>query len=262
MIEVKDAVLGYKQGKARKEVLHHVDFTFEKGQLLCILGSNGIGKTTLYRTMLGLLPLLGGEILVDGENLMEMSAKKLARKLTYVPQYHNPPFPYRVFDVVLMGRGAHVSDVGIPSKEDYRIAEEMLDKMGISYLKDEIYTQISGGERQLVLIARALAQQTDYLLMDEPASSLDFGNQIRVLKEIRRLADEGKGICLTSHNPEQVLLADRDVLAVAGDGNYKFGTASEVITEELLREVYGLEASIHKIQNRKGEWMRSVLPEL
>lgn len=262
MIEVKDATLGYKQGRIQKEVLHHLSFTFDKGQLLCVLGSNGVGKTTLYRTMLGLLPLLGGQVLIDGENLSAMSAKSLAKKIAYVPQYHNPPFPYRVFDVVLMGRGAHVSDVGTPSKEDYKIAEEMLGKMGISYLRDEIYTQISGGERQLVLIARALAQQTDYLLMDEPASSLDFGNQVRVLKEIRRLAEEGKGICLTSHNPEQVLLADRDVLAVAGDGKYKAGAASEVITEDLLREVYGLEASIHEIQNRKGKWMKSVLPEL
>ncbi len=262
MIEVKDATLGYRQGRTAKEVLHHLSFTFEKGQLLCVLGSNGVGKTTLYRTMLGLLPLLGGQILIDGENLTEMSAKNLAKKIAYVPQYHNPPFPYRVFDVVLMGRGAHVSDVGTPSKEDYKIAEEMLEKMGISHLQDEIYTQISGGERQLVLIARALAQQTDYLLMDEPASSLDFGNQVRVLKEIRKLVDEGKGICLTSHNPEQVLLADRDVLAVAGDGKYKAGPASEVITEDLLRAVYGLEASIHRIQNRKGEWMTSVLPEL
>ena len=262
MIEVKDATLGYRQGRKKKEILHHLNFTLEQRQLLCVLGANGVGKTTLYRTVLGLLPLLGGEIMIDGGSLNDMGARKLAKKLAYVPQYHNPPFPYRVFDVVLMGRGVYVSDIGTPSGEDYEIAEEMLGKMGIYHLRDEIYTQISGGERQLVLIARALAQQTDYLLMDEPASSLDFGNQIRVLKEVRKLADEGKGICLTSHNPEHVLMADRDVLVVAGDGKYTAGQASEIITEELLKEIYGIEVAIHRNQNHKGKWMKSVLPEI
>ena len=194
--------MGYRQRHGVKEVLRDLSFDWDKGDLLCILGANGAGKTTLYRTMLGLLPVLKGKIMIDGQELHAYGAPVLAKKIAYVPQYHNPPFPYRVFDVVLMGRGAHISNIGTPSEEDCRIAQQMLERMGISGLRDEIYTQISGGERQLVLIARALTQQTDYLLMDEPTSNLDFGNQIRVLKEIRKLADEGMGICLTSHYPE------------------------------------------------------------
>ena len=262
MIEVNQVTLGYRQRKGAKEVVRNLSFCWERGELLGILGENGAGKTTLYRTILGLLPALGGKIFIDGEELHAYGAPVLAKKIAYVPQYHNPPFPYRVFDVVLMGRGAHISGIGTPSEEDCRIADQMLERMGISYLRDEIYTQISGGERQLVLIARALTQQTDYLLMDEPTSNLDFGNQIRVLKEIRRLADEGMGICLTSHYPEHVLMLDREVLAIAGDGSYQKGPASEIITESLLRKMYGVSASIHTIRSRSGELAKSILPEM
>ena len=129
-----------------------------------------------------------------------------------------------------MGRGAHISGIGTPSEEDCRIADQMLERMGISYLRDEIYTQISGGERQLVLIARALTQQTDYLL--------------------------------TSHYPEHVLMLDREVLAIAGDGSYQKGPASEIITESLLRKMYGVSASIHTIRSRSGELAKSILPEM
>ena len=261
MIEVNRVTLGYRQRHGGKEVLRDLSFDWDKGELLCILGANGAGKTTLYRTMLGLLPVLKGKIMIDGQELHAYGAPVLAKKIAYVPQYHNPPFPYRVFDVVLMGRGAHISNIGTPSEEDCRIAQQMLERMGISGLRDEIYTQISGGERQLVLIARALTQQTDYLLMDEPTSNLDFGNQIRVLKEIRKLADEGMGICLTSHYPEHVLMLDREVLAIAGDGSYQKGPAAEVITEPLLQKMYGIQASIHSIRSRSGEMAKSILPE-
>lgn len=261
MIELKQVTLGYRHRNSVREVLHDLSFCWDKGELLCILGANGAGKTTLYRTMLGLLPALGGKIFIDGQELHAYGAPVLAKKIAYVPQYHNPPFPYRVSDVVLMGRGAHISNIGTPSEEDCRIADQMMERMGISCLRDEIYTQISGGERQLVLIARALTQQTDYLLMDEPASNLDLGNQVRVLREIRRLADEGMGICLTSHYPEHVLMLDREVLAIAGDGNYPKGPASEIITESLLRKMYGVSASIHTIRSRTGELAKSILPE-
>lgn len=261
MIELKQVTLGYRHRNGAKEVLRNLSFCWDKGELLCILGANGAGKTTLYRTILGLLPVLGGKIFIDGQELHAYGAPVLAKKIAYVPQYHNPPFPYRVFDVVLMGRGAHISNIGTPSEEDCRIADQMLERMGISSLRNEIYTQISGGERQLVLIARALTQQTDYLLMDEPTSNLDFGNQVRVLREIRRLADEGMGICLTSHYPEHVLMLDREVLAIAGDGSYQKGPSSEIITESLLRKMYGISASIHTIRSRTGELAKSILPE-
>lgn len=247
MLELKQAVLGYMKKRKKKVVIDQLSFSLQPGELLCILGANGIGKTTMYRTILGFLPLLGGEISIDGHSIRQLSGPRLAKRVAYVPQYHNPPFPYTVFDVVLMGRGAHLSDVSSPGKKDRNIACEMMERMGILSLQNEIYTQISGGERQLVLIARALTQQTDYILMDEPSSNLDFGNQIRMLRVIKNLTEEGIGICFTTHQPEHAFLTDASVLALEGSDRFQKGTAREIITEDLLQRMYGLQAKVQKI---------------
>ena len=202
MLEINKAVFGYTGKNKRKTVLENVSFSLDKGELLCILGANGVGKTTMYRTILGFLPLLEGELLVDGRDIRQIPREQLAKHIAYVPQYHTPPFAYSVYDVVLMGRGTHISRFSSPGRKDELIALEMLERMGISHLKDDVYTEISGGERQLVLIARALAQQTEYILMDEPAASLDFGNQMRLLGVIRNLTKEGIGVAFTTHYPD------------------------------------------------------------
>ncbi len=262
MLELKNAVLGYTGRQKEKIVLERLNFSLEQGELLCILGANGVGKTTMYRTILGFLPLLGGEILIDGKEIRSISKENLAKKIAYVPQYHTPPFPYTVFDVVLMGRGAHVSRFSSPGAEDEKVAWSMMDRMGILYLKDEIYTEISGGERQLVLIARALTQQAKYILMDEPASNLDFGNQMRMLKVIKNLTQEGIGICFTSHYPEHAFLTDSYVLALEGKQTFQKGRAEDIITEDLLKRMYRLEAKIQKTENRKGKTVSRIMIEL
>lgn len=262
MLEIKNGVFGYKSRKSEKIVLDGISCQLHNGELLCILGANGVGKTTLYRTILGFIPLLGGEILLDGKEIGTFSKTELARKIAYVPQYHTPPFPYTVSDVVLMGRGAHVSKFSSPGKNDEMIADEMMERMGISDLKREIYTELSGGERQLVLIARALAQQASCILMDEPASSLDFGNQIRLLKEIKKLASEGISICFTSHYPDHAFLTEASVLVLEGKKQWKKGSAQEIITAELLKNIYGLDACIQTYKGKNDQIFHRVLVEM
>lgn len=262
MLEIKDAVFGYTGNNRRKTVLEGVSFQLEEGQLLCILGANGVGKTTMYRTILGFIPLLGGCITVDGSDIRQMPREKLSRYIAYVPQYHTPPFAYSVKDVVLMGRGTHVARFSSPGSDDEAVALEMMERMGVLRLKDEIYTEISGGERQLVLIARALAQQTKYILMDEPAASLDFGNQLRLIGEIKKLTSEGIGVCFTSHYPDHAFLAEASVLALEGKNDHQFGTADQVITEERIRRMYGIDAEICGHRDKSGRITKHIVPEL
>ena len=262
MLDIKSGVFGYKKKTTKKIVLDGITLQLQPGELMCILGANGVGKTTMYRTILGFLPLLGGEIYVDGESIQTISREELARRIAYVPQYHTPPFPYSVFDVVLMGRGAHVSRFSAPGKKDEDITVQMLNRMGILHLKDEIYTEISGGERQLVLIARALTQQARYLLMDEPTSNLDFGNQIRLLKEIRKLADEGIGICFTSHDPNCAFLTDASVLALEGKTQWEKGSAHKIITEDQIKEMYGLDVTIKTFEGKNKKSMQHIVAEI
>jgi iron complex transport system ATP-binding protein len=262
MLEIKEAVFGYVSKHKKKVVLDRISIQICPGELWCLLGANGAGKTTMYRTILGFLPLIDGEILIDGKNIRSFPREQLAKKIAYVPQYHTPPFPYSVFDVVLMGRGAHISRFSAPGEADMKITYEMLERMNILHLKDEVYTEISGGERQLVLIARALAQQAEYILMDEPTSNLDYGNQMRVLREVRNLTREGIGICFTTHYPDHAFLTQASVVALEGKDRWSAGTAETVITEELLQSMYGLDARIHTYTGKDGKILRQITAEI
>jgi iron complex transport system ATP-binding protein len=262
MLEIKNASFGYLSKKKKKVILDGICMNLKPGELWCLLGANGSGKTTMYRSILQFLPLLDGEICIDGKNLSDMSRKEIAKLISYVPQYHTPPFPYSVYEVVMMGRGVHISDFASPSKQDEKIVCETLERMKILSLKDEIYTQISGGQRQLVLIARALAQQTKYIFMDEPTSNLDYGNQMHVLKEICNLSKEGIGICFSTHNPEHAFLTNAHVFALEGGNRWSAGMAEELITEELLSSMYGLETRIDIVTGKHGKVLRRIHAEL
>ena len=167
-LEINNVSCGYHHGTVVKDI--SVGLT--SGEILCVLGPNGVGKTTLFKTILGFLRPQGGEILLDGENVRTWPRRRLAMVIGYVPQAHTPAFPFRVLDVVLMGRTAHIGLAASPAKADVAVAETALDVLGVSFLRDRIYTEISGGERQMVLIARALAQQPRFLVMDEPTANL------------------------------------------------------------------------------------------
>ncbi len=244
MLEIEKAVCGYRRGRRVKKVIEGISMTVEPGEVMCVLGSNGIGKTTLFRSVLGGIPLLGGTVKINGADLSELSIRERARKIGYVPQSHTPPFPFTAAQVAVMGRTSHMQTFASASKEDYEIAEEALELMGVGYLKDEAYTEISGGERQLVLIARAIAQESDYLIMDEPTSNLDFGNRVRVLRRVRQLAEAGKGIIMTTHDPDHAFAVSSKVTVIKKGGEYLTGDTDEILTCALMDEIYGIRTGV------------------
>jgi iron complex transport system ATP-binding protein len=239
-------------GYGARTVLSNISFSIRDGEILCLLGPNGVGKTTLFKTILGFLRLQGGAILLDGENICRWPRERLARAIGYVPQVHTPPFPFRVLDVVTMGRTAHMGAFAAPSKKDIMVAERAIETLNIGYLRDRIYTEISGGERQMVLIARALTQEPKLLVMDEPTSNLDFGNQIRVLEQIKELAGMGMGVIMTSHFPDHAFLCSTKIVLLRKDKGLITGAADAVVTEENMKAAYGVRVKIINSGNVKA----------
>jgi iron complex transport system ATP-binding protein len=239
-MEIQDLSCGY-QGAVVRNVTLNVD----AGELWCVLGPNGVGKTTLFKTFLGLLKPLGGRVLFDGKDLHRWRHKELAKRIAYVPQSHEPPFPFLVEEVVAMGRNPHQSLIGRMRAEDRAAVDGALSLLGIGHLRGARYTRISGGERQLTLLARAIAQETAMLVLDEPTANLDFGNQARVLTSICALArDLKKTLVMTTHVPDHGFLPDCKVIMLSKDGPHRAGPGQEVVTEEAIRNLYHIENRI------------------
>jgi iron complex transport system ATP-binding protein len=238
-----------------------VSFSLEAGQVLCLLGPNGSGKTTLFRTLLRLLEPHAGTVLVDGVSIAGWPRRQLARVFGYVPQAQLGTFPFSARDVVLMGRTAHVGLFASPSTDDQRQAMAALQALGITHLANRPYTEMSGGERQMTLVARALAQKPSILVMDEPTASLDFGNQVRVLAHVQALARQGIAIVLSTHDPDQAFLC-ADQVALLHEGRLaRLGPAEDVITSTTLRETYGVAVDIVPL-TRGGRNVRVCVPSL
>ena len=245
-ITVRNLSVGYQ-----KPLLTGVHFTLQKGEILCVLGRNGSGKTTLFKTLLGLLPKHAGEILIDDVPLDSQNPKQLAQKIAYIPQARKIDFAFTAFEVVLFGRTPHLPYFGFPTEKDKAIATEMMQQIGIWHLKDKAFSQMSGGEQQLTIIARALTQQPTYIVMDEPTSALDFGNQLKVLQQVKALQSQDIGIILSTHNPDHVFLCDWKVAVVKDHTIAALGTPDEVMTETLLKDLYEVEIKIINQKNRK-----------
>ncbi|MDR2197394.1 MAG: ABC transporter ATP-binding protein [Coriobacteriales bacterium] len=243
-------------GWAARTVLRGVYLSLSAGETLCLLGPNGSGKTTLFKTILGLMPPQAGRICVDGADTAAWGRRQRARTFAYIPQEHSPAFPFTVLELVLMGRTPHVGTLASVGRTDETIAREVLASLGIEALAERDYTQLSGGERQMVLIARALAQQPAFLVMDEPTASLDFGNQARVLSRIRTLARGGAGeplgVIMTTHDPNQAFLLGKRVACIGRDGSFTQGDVREVLTPELLRSLYGVEVGFAELTAPDG----------
>jgi len=223
-----------------KIVVEAVDFGLPENTVTTLLGPNGAGKTTLLKACAGLLPASGGKVLVDGTNLAERSPRRRARLLAYLPQSHRPVFPFSVAEIVLMGRWSHASALGGYGRGDRRAAERAIELVGIEALAGRPYTQLSGGERQLVLLARAVAQDASVLILDEPESGLDFGHRQGLMILLRRLAAEGRSILLSSHFPENALwFADQAVLLAHGRV-VASGPPEETVTANALHGLYGV----------------------
>jgi iron complex transport system ATP-binding protein len=234
MLAVQDLAWGF----ASRRVGEAVSFTLGRGETLALLGGNGAGKTTLLRTLLGLLPPLAGRVEIDGACLSTLSPAERAMRIAYVPQAQLPAYGFSVFDAVLMGRASHLSAFARPGQADRHIALQSLATLGIGSLARRPVTELSGGERQLVLIARALAQQAGIVLLDEPTASLDFGNRVRVLRELDRLRGQGLTIVFSTHEPDHALMHADRALLLEGGRPLAFDTVANALTVENIERLY------------------------
>jgi iron complex transport system ATP-binding protein len=225
-------------GYGARTVLKGVDLTLAPSEVLCLLGRNGAGKTTLFKTLLGLLPPLAGKVRVRGHDLAVMPRREVARAIAYVPQAQVSDFAYTVADLVLMGRTAHLGPFAAPARDDRERARQALAELGIADLADADCTRISGGQRQLALIARALAQDAAAIVLDEPTASLDIANRALVLERIAGLAGRGIAIVLSTHEPEQAFDLATSVMVLHGGGIAVQGAPGAVLTDAVLSAVY------------------------
>lgn len=239
--EVKNGNFGY----GGRQILHDVSFCLEGNQVLAVLGPNGVGKTTLLKCMMGLLKWDSGESRLDGKALSGLSHSEVWSRIAYVPQSKGISLSYTALEMVLMGRSARLGLFSQPSKEDVRIAKAAMEEVGISFLEQKPCSQMSGGELQMVLIARALCTQPEMLVLDEPESNLDFKNQLVILDIVRRLSlEKGLAAIINTHYPAHALkIADR-ALMLNRDGSSFYGAAEDVVTEENMEKAFSVEVKI------------------
>ena len=233
-IDVQDVSFSYRQN----EVLKNLTFSVPRGRVVGVLGANGAGKSTLFKLILGVLPLKRGEIKINGLSVKTLSSRERAKQMAYIPQTQRGTFQFTVEEMVLMGTTASFSMFAQPGKRERIKAIEAMKLLQIESFANRLYDQLSGGEQQLVLIARAVAQDAPILIMDEPTASLDYGNQIRVLEEIRQLANRGYLVLISTHNPQHIFLYADDVLLIEGGSAIAFGKPQDVLSESLLSHVY------------------------
>lgn len=234
MLEVRDLHAGYDGA----EVVHGVSFAVGDGEFVCVLGPNGCGKTTTLKTVLGLIEPMSGSIEMDGASTVHMKESERAKLFAYIPQSHTPPFPYTVADVVILGRTPYINKLAVVSEEDKHVAFDCMERMGVTRFANRPYTELSGGQQQLVLIARALTQEPRLLVMDEPTASLDFGNQQLVLQQTRQLADEGTGVLMVTHDPDHALFCAHRVVVMEEGRIIAQGDPKEVLDDECLHRIY------------------------
>jgi iron complex transport system ATP-binding protein len=244
--EVREGCFGYGKGAG---VLKNISFRLAPSSVTSILGPNGAGKTTLLKCMLGLLQWNSGGSYINGKAVAGMKHTEFWQKIGYVPQAKQSAFAYSVLDMVLLGRGAHISPFSKPRASDVEIALDSLDKIGIKHMRGKLCSRISGGELQMVLIARALAAQPELLVLDEPESNLDFKNQLIVLNTIRSLRDDFDISSLfNTHYPEHALSISDNGVILWRDGTVISGPSREVLTERNMEHAFGVSVKIHDVE--------------
>jgi iron complex transport system ATP-binding protein len=253
MIEARDIDFAYRG----RPVLSGATLALGPGELVCLLGANGAGKSTLLKVMLGLLKPQHGGVTLDGRPLAEVGRRPLARRVAYVPQVHTAPFPYSVREVVLMGRLPAAGLFRAPGAADHAAAAAALEHLAIAHLAERPYTEVSGGERQLALIARALAQEARFLVMDEPLAGLDYGHQVHLLARLESLAAEGYGVLMTTHDPDQPLAGCQRVALLIDGRIATAGRPDEVLTPEAIQRLYGVRVDLLRAPDGRAIAFRS-----
>lgn len=234
LIEARDLTIGHRG----KTLVPNIDFRLMQGQILGLLGPNGTGKTTLFRTLLGLIPAISGEVLLDGQRTSSLPPVQIASRLAHVPQSMASPFAFTAMDIVLMGASSRLGPFARPGQLQHDQAKTALDRLGIAGLAQAPINQLSGGQRQLVLIARAMAQDAKAVIMDEPTGSLDFANRRQVSTAIRQLASAGVGIILSSHDPDHAAAIADQALLLHRDGVLAYGPISRTMSSANLSQLY------------------------
>ena len=256
-IEVISGTFSYSKDRP---LLRDISFDVRKGEVLAILGPNGAGKTTLIKCLLGFNSWENGRTGIDGKDIREIKGRSLWQKISYVPQAKKPSFTYKVKEMVLLGRNPYLGDFSLPGKEDRLAADKAMETAGISHLQDRNCSEISGGELQLVMVARALAAEPEYLILDEPESGLDFRNQLIVLDLIRKLSTEQDiTVILNTHYPDHALRISDKVLLLFGNGIYQFGRTRQILTDEHLKALFGVDIALWNKQLNGREYS-AVIP--
>lgn len=255
----KSGINSAKNNYIKIPVIKGISFQVKEGELVCLLGPNGSGKTTILKCLNGVLQPEQGKIFLKGKEINSLRQKEIARLISMVPQEHNTIFSYHVLDLVLMGLTPCLSPGRLPSRADKERAVNLLEKLGVSHLTNRSYNQLSGGEKQLILVARALIQGAPFLAMDEPTSYLDFRNQHLILQELKKLSREGKGIITALHDPNLALrFADRVIILKEGI-IIKEGKTDITLTDKNLEKAYDIQVRTY---NRTGRGIEIILPEI
>ncbi|MDO5717463.1 MAG: ABC transporter ATP-binding protein [Tissierellia bacterium] len=237
-----------------ENILDGISFEVERPEVIGVLGSNGAGKSTLFGLLLKLLKAQSGDIFINGKNTKNLNSKELAKDLAYIPQSHFPTYNYSVLNTVLMGMASRIGVFSSPKKKEIKKAREILGDLNILHLEDRGYKTISGGERQLALIARAIIQDANILIMDEPTANLDFGNQSLVMNKVVDISKKGYTILISMHNPLHAYLYTDKVLIIHDRKIEAYGKTEEVLNEDILKKIYGIEVEILKAKSRKREY--------
>jgi len=245
LLAIENGSFAYKGGP---QILKDINIELRPGEILAVLGPNGAGKTTLLRCMMDMLRWQSGRSILDGEDIRGMQASKLWRRMAYVPQARLAATSYTAFQTVLLGRSSRIGAFSAPSAEDMKVAEDVMERLGISHLADKPCHAVSGGELQMVLIARAMAAEPEILVLDEPESNLDFRNQLVVLDTMSALAAEGVACIFNTHYPSHALQRAGKSLMLSKEGWSLFGDTTAVVTEENIRKAFGVDALIGEVE--------------
>lgn len=257
IFEVKNASFGYN---SKKIILKDINFLLKDGQVMSVLGSNGVGKTTLLKCMMGFLKWNKGQTYIDNVELEKIPHRDMWKKIAYVPQAKGSVYGYTCLDMVVLGRSTHIGTFKQPKSEDFEIAKSAMRDVGIEYLKDKLCTQISGGELQMVLIARALTTYPKMLVLDEPESNLDFKNQLIILQTIKKLSKEKNISCIVNtHYPAHAIQISDKALMLNKDTTNFYGNAEDIITKENMKKSFSVNVHVNEFK-LSDKIFRSVVP--
>lgn len=257
ILQVQNGSFGYP---GQGTILDNINLGLDKGHILAILGPNGIGKTTLLKCMIGLLPWQKGTTLLGGRDLTTMGPKEIWSTISYIPQSHGFAFAYTGLEMVMIGRSAHLGVFQQPGRKEIELAEQMMERVGITHLANKDCNRMSGGELQMVLIARALINDPRLIILDEPETGLDFHNQILVLNMIERLAhEEGISAIMNTHYPTNAMTIADEAFMMNHKGQFYYGPARDVLNEENISHSFDVRVVVNEFEY-EGRPIRSIVP--